>query len=113
MSAKSAAVAIQVLAQNLGNDFEVLALKLITKDILLKVVSSGNKTLSDLAHQSMMTILNHVCVPKLILRLQSEMANSKSTMFHAKMSQYLFVVVTIYPFDGVLDRNAAAIDAYI
>ena len=50
MSAKSAAVAIQVLAQNLGNDFEVLALKLITKDILLKVVSSGNKTLSDLAH---------------------------------------------------------------
>ena len=29
------------------------------------------------------------------------------------MSQYLFVLVTIYPFDGVLDRNAPTIDAFI
>lgn len=50
MSAKAAGVAIQVLAQNLGNDFEHLALKLITKEALLKVVYSGNKTLADIGH---------------------------------------------------------------
>ena len=90
-----------------------MALKLITKEALLKVLHSGNKTLADIAHQTMMTILNHVCVPQLIPRLQVEMANSKSTTFHAKMSYYLLVLVTIYPFDGVLDKNAKAIDAFI
>jgi hypothetical protein len=29
------------------------------------------------------------------------------------MSQYLLVLVTIYPFDGVLDKNAKSIDAFI
>lgn len=66
MSAKAAGLAIQTLAQNLGNDFEMLALKLITKDALLKVLHSGNKTLADLAHHAILSILNHVCVPKLI-----------------------------------------------
>lgn len=58
-----------MLAQNFGNDFEFLALKLITKDGLIKVLHNGNKTLSDIGHQSMMSILNNVCVPKLISRL--------------------------------------------
>jgi len=66
ISAKAASISIQVLSQVLGNDFEQLALKLIQKDALLKVLSSGNKTLSDLAHQAILSILNHVCVPKLI-----------------------------------------------
>lgn len=86
---------------------------MITKEALLKVVYSGNKTLADIAHQTMLTILNHVCVPKLIPRLLVEMQNNKSTQFHSKMSQYLFVLVTIYPFDGVLDRNAGTIDTFI
>ena len=37
MSAKSAGISIQMLASNLGNDFEFLALKLITKESLIKV----------------------------------------------------------------------------
>lgn len=60
-----------------------------------------------------MSILNHVCVPKLIVRLQSEMLNSKSPLVHSKMSQYLLVLVTLYPYDGVLDKNSNYIDAYI
>ena len=48
--AKAAGISIQVLAQNLGNDFEFLALKLITKDALLKAIASGNKCLSDISH---------------------------------------------------------------
>lgn len=69
MGAKGAHTTIQVLAQSFGNDFETLALKLVTKDSLLKVLHSGNKTLADHAHQSILGILNHVCVPKLISRL--------------------------------------------
>lgn len=61
----------------------------------------------------MLGILNHVCVPKLIQRLQHEMNNSKSTTVHAKMSQYLFVLVSLYPFEGVLDKNSAHIDSFI
>jgi hypothetical protein len=53
----------------LGNDFEVLAHKLITKEALIKVLHSGNKMLSEFGHHSMLGILNHVCVPKLIQRL--------------------------------------------
>jgi len=77
------------------------------------VLHNGNKTLSEIGHASILTILNHVCVPKLIARLPQEMANSKSPIVHAKMSQYLFVLVTLYPFDGVLDKNSQHIDAYI
>ena len=38
---------------------------------------------------------------------------SKSTQFHSKMSQYIFVLVTLYPFEGVLDKNSDFIDTYI
>ena len=41
------------------------------------------------------------------------MANSKSPLAHAKMAQYIFVLVSIYPFEGVLDKNANAVDSYI
>ena len=86
MSAKSAHTAIQVLAQSFGNDFEALALKLMTKEALIKVLHNGNKTLSELAHISILSILNHVCVPKLINRLQTELSNSKSPLVRAKMA---------------------------
>ena len=68
MSAKKAGLTIQTLAQCFGNDFETLALKLITKEGLLKVVSNGQKILSDIGHQTVLAIINHVCVPKLIQR---------------------------------------------
>jgi hypothetical protein len=38
---------------------------------------------------------------------------NKSNPVHAKLSQYLLVLVTIYPFDGVLDKNASFVDQYI
>ena len=41
------------------------------------------------------------------------MLASKSTLDHAKLSQYLYVIVTLYPFEGVLEKNAQYIDAYI
>ena len=85
----------------------------MTKEALIKVLHNGNKTLSEHAHQSILGILNHVCVPKLISRLQTELSNSKSALVHAKMAQYILVLVSIYPLDGVLDRNATHVDSYI
>lgn len=41
------------------------------------------------------------------------MLASKSTLVHAKLSQYLYVIVTLYPFEGVLEKNAQYIDSYI
>ena len=113
MSAKAAGLAIQTLALNFGNDFEFLALKLITKDTLIKVLHNGNKTLADVGHQAILGILNNVCVPKLIGRLQQEMIGSKSTIVHARMSCYLHVLVTLYPYEGVLDKNAGFIDTFL
>lgn len=101
------------MAQNLQNDFEVLALKLITKEALIKGLANGNKILVECSHHAILGILNHVCVPKLIGRLQTEMTNSKSTIVHAKMSQYLFVLVSLYPLEGVLDKNFHALETYI
>lgn len=91
----------------------MLALKLITKDALIKVLHSGNKMLAEFAHHAILGILNHVCVPKLIQRLQTEMLNSKSPVVHAKLSQYLFVLVSIYPFEGVLEKNIKIVDQYV
>ena len=54
-----------------------------------------------------------MCVPGLIARLQQEMKLSKSPVVHARMSQYIFVLVTLYPFEGVLDKNAEYVDLYI
>ena len=88
-------------------------MKLITKEALLKVLHSGNKMLAEMAHQSILEILNHVCAPKLIARLPVEMQNSKSTSVHAKMSQYLFVLVTLYPFEEVLEKHSNMIDTFI
>ena len=85
----------------------------MTKEGLVKVLSNGNKTLADVGHSTMLNILNHVCVPKLIARLQQEMLNTKAQQVHAKMAQYLFVLVSIYPFEGVLDRHAAYVDLYL
>lgn len=113
MGAKAAGTSIQVLAQCLGNDFEALALKLVQKDALMKVLHNGNKTLSEIGHNCVLCILNHVCVPKLIQVLPAEMASSKSPLVLAKLSQYLFVIVTLYPFENVLDRNGQHVDQYI
>lgn len=41
------------------------------------------------------------------------MSASKSPLVHAKMAQYLFVLVSIYPFEGVLDKYADIMDSYI
>jgi hypothetical protein len=38
---------------------------------------------------------------------------SKATNVHARFSQYLFVFVTLYPFEGVLDKNSEFIDKFI
>ena len=106
MSAKKAGLAIQTLAQCFGNDFEHLALKLITKEGLLKVLANGQKILADIGHTTILAIINHVCIPKIIQRFAVAMQESKSKLVHAMMSQYLLVLVTLYPFEGVLDKNA-------
>jgi hypothetical protein len=41
------------------------------------------------------------------------MVGSKSPAVHAKMSQYLFVLVSMYPFEGVLDKYATVVDTYV
>ena len=41
------------------------------------------------------------------------MHGSKASLVHAKMSQYLFVLVTIYPLEGVLDKNAGTLDQFV
>ena len=85
----------------------------MTKDGIIKQISNANKTLSDVGHQTMLIILNHVCVPKLIPRMQQDMTLTKSVSVQCKMSQYLYVIISIYPFEGVLDRYATAIDTFL
>ena len=41
------------------------------------------------------------------------MADSKSSLVHAKMSQYLLVLVTLYPYEGVLDKYSSNVDSWL
>ena len=38
---------------------------------------------------------------------------SKSTQAHAKMAHFLLIILTIYPFEGVLDKNISFVEAFL
>ena len=61
---KEAGKSILVLAQSLGNDFDLLANKLISKDSLIKVLHNGNKVLAEVGFSTMESIICSVCIPK-------------------------------------------------
>jgi hypothetical protein len=65
-SAKEAGKTISILAQCLGDDFEQLAYKFISKDSLFKLLHNGNKVLAEVANTTIVNILNSVCLSKYI-----------------------------------------------
>ena len=48
-----------------------------------------------------------------IQKLVEEMKVSKNTWARAKMTHFLLIMVTIYPFEGILDRNINLIETFI
>ena len=61
---KEAGKTIQILAQIMGEDFESLSLKFLSKDSLIKLLHSGTKMLAENGHQTILGVLHNVCVPK-------------------------------------------------
>mmetsp|Transcript_43444 Transcript_43444/g.41904 ORF Transcript_43444/g.41904 Transcript_43444/m.41904 type:complete len:90 (+) Transcript_43444:393-662(+) len=87
--------------------------KLISKDSLLKLLHSGTKVLAEIGFQTISFLLANVCSPKLIQRLQEEMKGSKNTWAHSKFGHFLFLILSLYPFEGVLDRFEPIIETYL
>ncbi|CDW90677.1 clip-associating protein [Stylonychia lemnae] len=112
-SAREAGKTIQIMAQVLQDDFEGIANKLITKDSLIKLVHCGTKVLAEIGNQTIISILNYVCVPKVIQKFQEEMKTSKNTWAHAKISGYLFQIMQNYPFEQVILKQLHIIEPWM
>jgi hypothetical protein len=52
------------MAYCMGNDFENLGNKFITKDSLLKLLHSGTKVLAEIGFSTITIIIENVCIPR-------------------------------------------------
>lgn len=41
------------------------------------------------------------------------MKTSKNTWVHAKLAHYLLLMLKIYPYEGVMNKNIAVLDQYV
>ncbi len=62
--AKDAARAVLVMSQTLGNDFETLCYKYMSKECFLKMLNAGTKVITEAGHAAILGILRNTCAPK-------------------------------------------------
>lgn len=55
----------------------------------------------------------YVYLYRIIQRLAEEMKVSKNTWAHAKLAYYLYLILSVYPQDGVMDRYHQYIENYM
>jgi hypothetical protein len=48
----------------MGDDFEPLAMKFMSKESLIKLLHCGTRVLAEIGHQTILAILNSTCAPK-------------------------------------------------
>jgi hypothetical protein len=103
---------MQAIVQNIGNDFEGMANKLILTGCFMKMISSGNKIVLEHGHQVIVTMITHCIAPKLVQKFQEDMASTKNGNVRARISQYLMLMISEYPLE-VLDRFMSNVEAFL
>ena len=86
-----------MLAEAMGDDFELVAFKLMQKEGLIKLLHSGTKILADVAFNAIVGIINNVCSTKVVQNLATHLIESKSPIVHAKAGIFLYSIISLYP----------------
>lgn len=81
-------------------------------DALFKLLNNGNRTLSDLGHQTIVEILEHNCeIGKLIPHLCAQI-NSKNTLVRLRTAKYYEIVLSKAHLQ-MIEANADLIDLFL
>jgi hypothetical protein len=84
------------MASSLSIGFELAAERYLTGNGLLKLTLSGNKLMAECGHNAILTILEHVISPKLLLRIADEI-RTKNSLLRTRCANYLSVILINYP----------------
>ena len=110
---REAYTSTMMLAEALGDDFELAAVRLLNKEALVKLMHSGKSVLAEYGFMSVVGILHCVCSHKLLQRLASEMTESRSNSVQEKgAAVFLFLFLTLYPKD-VIKSQASHLSTYM
>lgn len=75
---REAYTSTMMLAEALGDEFELAAVRLLNKEALVKLMHSGKSVLAEYGFMSVVGILHSVCSSKILSRLAQEMTDSRS-----------------------------------
>lgn len=76
---------------------------------LLKLLNNGKRIISDMAHEGITGILNHVCLPKIIDILATLFRNNKNTLVRQRTASYFEDILEKYSIE-ILSKNAKGIE---
>ncbi|KAL4510674.1 hypothetical protein ABPG72_004828 [Tetrahymena utriculariae] len=89
---KEACKLLSISAEKMQKSFESIAIKFISKESLLNIINSGNKTLCENAHYCIQSIIEYCPSPSFMPQLLEE-CTSKSQQVRSRVSQYLVQIL--------------------
>ncbi|EAS07455.1 CLASP amine-terminal protein (macronuclear) [Tetrahymena thermophila SB210] len=101
---KEACKLLSISAEKMQKSFESIAIKYVSKESLLNIINSGNKTLCENAHYCIQSIIEY-CPSSSFMPQLLEECSSKSQQVRSRVSQYL---VQILP-----ELNQAQLDRFL
>lgn len=97
---------------SIGSTYGGNGIRYFREDALFKLVGTGNKTLGELGHQTIVDILtNNNCLVKIFPYLCSQQKTKNPTV-RLRMAQYLFIVMRNYDVYN-LNQNSEFIDIFL
>ncbi|KAL4464070.1 hypothetical protein ABPG74_006007 [Tetrahymena malaccensis] len=101
---KEACKLLSISAEKMQKSFESIAIKFVSKESLLNIINSGNKTLCENAHYCIQSIIEY-CPSSSFMPQLIEECSSKSQQVRSRVSQYL---VQILP-----ELNQSQLDRFV
>ena len=108
---RETSITIQVLAQSMGTQFEILVVKLLSQNSLLKIIQSANKVIAERAHQSIVAAILCSRTTKLIPKVFDE-AKNKSPQVRSKVASY-FLLMLLYCEPLQLKQNMDTVEEFL
>jgi CLIP-associating protein 1/2 len=108
---KEAGRMVVLAAQQCGQKLDVFCERIISKEFLLKVISSANKIISENGHDAVLNLIEYVQNTKIIPKIVDEFTN-KNQAVRNRVAAYLQKVLEVYSV-GMLEKYASIIETGI
>jgi hypothetical protein len=101
-----------MIAEAMGIEFEPMAVKLVGKETLGKLMHSGTRILAEIGASALVSIIVNVQSTKVVQRLATELCESKSAFVATKAAVVLMIIVQYYP-DEVLEKSHEVLPGFL